>query len=228
MKPAVALAAGSGRSGSTWRGQSDPLPRAGCSWADGRRHLPIDAGIRRRRRSEIAVAPVDIDEAGAPSEAPNEVAAESGFAVDHEAETPTERSSPSEASPYEMTPAVVERSPAPPSAPTPPEEPEHRAPSLPSRYTEETRAPAAHAPPSRPSSGMPDRPRPRPITPGAPRPRPVASSGSFMPPRPIASAAPGGTTTRAIKELNDFIATDGRVECVMVPIRDGVSLIRRR
>src|SRR5438067_6455151 len=159
-----------------------------------------DAGIRRRRRSEIAVAPVDIDEAGAPSEAPNEVAAESGFAVDHEAETPTERSSPSEASPYEMTPAVVERSPAPPSAPTPPEEPEHRAPSLPSRYTEETRAPAAHAPPSRPSSGMPDRPRPRPITPGAPRPRPVASSGSFMPPRPIASAAPGGTATPARRD----------------------------
>jgi translation initiation factor IF-2 len=42
-----------------------------------------------------------------------------------------------------------------------------------------------------PSAPMPDRPRPRPITPGAPRPRPVASSGGF-PPRPIASAAPGG------------------------------------
>ena len=37
----------------------------------------------------------------------------------------------------------------------------------------------------------PERPRPRPVTPGAPRPRPVASSGGF-PPRPIASAAPGG------------------------------------
>ncbi len=36
-----------------------------------------------------------------------------------------------------------------------------------------------------------ERPRPRPVTPGAPRPRPVASSGGF-PPRPIASAAPGG------------------------------------
>jgi len=34
--------------------------------------------------------------------------------------------------------------------------------------------------------------------------------------------------TRAIKELNDFIAADGRVECVMVPVRDGVTLIRRR
>jgi translation initiation factor IF-2 len=47
---------------------------------------------------------------------------------------------------------------------------------------------------------MPDRPRPRPITPGAPRPRPVASSGSFMPPRPIASAAPGGTATPARRD----------------------------
>jgi translation initiation factor IF-2 len=39
--------------------------------------------------------------------------------------------------------------------------------------------------------GTPERPRPRPVTPGAPRPRPVASSGGF-PPRPVASAAPGG------------------------------------
>jgi len=34
--------------------------------------------------------------------------------------------------------------------------------------------------------------------------------------------------TSAIKELNDFIVNDSRVECVMVPIRDGVTLIRRR
>jgi translation initiation factor IF-2 len=39
--------------------------------------------------------------------------------------------------------------------------------------------------------GTQERPRPRPVTPGAPRPRPVATSGGF-PPRPIASAAPGG------------------------------------
>jgi len=36
-----------------------------------------------------------------------------------------------------------------------------------------------------------DRPRPRPITPGAPRPRSV-SAGSPFPPRPVASATPGG------------------------------------
>jgi caffeoyl-CoA O-methyltransferase len=34
--------------------------------------------------------------------------------------------------------------------------------------------------------------------------------------------------TRAIVELNDFIAGDDRVECVMLTIRDGVSIIRRR
>jgi caffeoyl-CoA O-methyltransferase len=34
--------------------------------------------------------------------------------------------------------------------------------------------------------------------------------------------------TRAIRDVNDFIAADERVECVMVPIRDGVSLIRLR
>ena len=43
-------------------------------------------------------------------------------------------------------------------------------------------------PPASPSA---DRPRPRPITPGAPRPRSVGG-GSPFPPRPVASASPGG------------------------------------
>jgi len=46
--------------------------------------------------------------------------------------------------------------------------------------------PAASASPAAPS-----RPRPQPIVPAAPRPRPV-TSGMPMPPRPIASASPGG------------------------------------
>jgi translation initiation factor IF-2 len=41
-----------------------------------------------------------------------------------------------------------------------------------------------------PVSAGSDRPRPRPITPGAPRPR--AGGGSSFPPRPVASASPGG------------------------------------
>ena len=48
---------------------------------------------------------------------------------------------------------------------------------------------APSAPPSAASGS--DRPRPRPITPGAPRPRSV-SAGSPFPPRPVASASPGG------------------------------------
>jgi translation initiation factor IF-2 len=61
--------------------------------------------------------------------------------------------------------------------------------------------PSAASTPAAPSGpSAPSRPRPRPITPGAPRPRPVASSSNFMPPRPVASASPGGaggaTTTR--------------------------------
>ena len=35
-------------------------------------------------------------------------------------------------------------------------------------------------------------------------------------------------STNALRELNDFIASDPRVECVMVPIRDGVTIVRRR
>jgi translation initiation factor IF-2 len=159
-----------------------------------------DAGIRRRRRSEIAPTPVDIDEPLPPSlPEPNEIAAESGFAVEHESEAPTERASPIERGfAYETTAPAIDRPLSSPAS-TPPDENEPRPHPRTPRVPDESHAPAAHtSPPPRPSappsvSGMPDRPRPRPITPGAPRPRPVASSGSFMPPRPIASAAPGGT-----------------------------------
>ncbi len=50
--------------------------------------------------------------------------------------------------------------------------------------------PVASATPS-PVSVADSRPRPRPIVPSAPRPRPV-TSGMSMPPRPVASASPGG------------------------------------
>jgi translation initiation factor IF-2 len=50
---------------------------------------------------------------------------------------------------------------------------------------------AASPAPLPPASAGGDRPRPRPITPGAPRPRSV-TSGSPFPPRPVASATPGG------------------------------------
>jgi len=44
----------------------------------------------------------------------------------------------------------------------------------------------------------------------------------------VLDASDTSDDTRAIRELNDAIAADERVECVMVPIRDGVTLVRHR
>jgi len=61
--------------------------------------------------------------------------------------------------------------------------------------TDAPATPVAAAPvaprPAAPRPAAPDTPRPRPVAPAAPRPRPV-TSGMPMPPRPIASATPGG------------------------------------
>ncbi len=38
----------------------------------------------------------------------------------------------------------------------------------------------------------------------------------------------GNEGTRAVKRFNDHVAADERVECLMLTVRDGVSLIRRR
>jgi predicted O-methyltransferase YrrM len=34
--------------------------------------------------------------------------------------------------------------------------------------------------------------------------------------------------TRAIRELNDFLATDDRIDMVMLPISDGLTICRKR
>ena len=39
---------------------------------------------------------------------------------------------------------------------------------------------------------------------------------------------PGSASDRAIVQFNDHVRRDPRVECVMVPLRDGVTLIRKR
>ncbi len=84
-------------------------------------------------------------------------------------------------------PAAASAAPATPRAPTPTPLP------MPPRVA---RPLAPPTPPSVSSSGAPaaDRPRPRPVVPGAPRGRPATAGGGRMgpPPRPIASAAPGG------------------------------------
>ena len=38
----------------------------------------------------------------------------------------------------------------------------------------------------------------------------------------------GDESTSALAAFNDMVAADPRVDCVMLPIRDGVSLIRLR
>ncbi len=35
-------------------------------------------------------------------------------------------------------------------------------------------------------------------------------------------------STRAIKEMNDFVRHDERVECVLLTVRDGMLLVRKR
>jgi predicted O-methyltransferase YrrM len=34
--------------------------------------------------------------------------------------------------------------------------------------------------------------------------------------------------TRAIRDLNDFLATDTRIDMVMLPISDGLTICRKR
>lgn len=44
----------------------------------------------------------------------------------------------------------------------------------------------------------------------------------------VLEPAPKQRDTIAMKAFNDFVVTDPRVECVMLTIRDGVTLVRRR
>ena len=44
----------------------------------------------------------------------------------------------------------------------------------------------------------------------------------------VLEAAPRHADTLAIRAFNDFVLNDARVECVMLPVRDGLTLVRRR
>ena len=78
----------------------------------------------------------------------------------------------------------------PPAAPATRVEKRAAAIAAPTPSANQALAASSAAAPSAPAA--PDRPRPRPVVPGAPRPRPVATGTPFTPPRPVASAAPGG------------------------------------
>src|SRR5215203_2841994 len=180
------------------RGTGAATPAAAAPQAP----VPVEAtGIRRRRRpaelagdAGIATEDGDVDVA-----MPDVADVDHGVEIEHEpvaaappAVEPVERTAP---------PAEVEAM-APPPAPAAP--PVAAAPPAPPRAPEVESIPAAIqpppparplVPPTPPGGGGADRPRPRPIVPGAPRPRPVASGTPFIPPRPVASAAPGGGMT---------------------------------
>ncbi len=139
---------------------------------------PAPAPVRRRRKA------ADVAAAAAAQKAEEEKkAAEEAAAAAAEAEAAAEASQPA------LPPAVEApeaEAPAEVEAPAPPEPAEMPAPAAAESRPAPSRGDSPKGPPSR------ERPRPRPVTPGAPRPRPVASSSPFMPPRPVASAAPGG------------------------------------
>ena len=44
----------------------------------------------------------------------------------------------------------------------------------------------------------------------------------------VLDASSGDADTRALRELNDFLVTDARVQSVMLPISDGVTIARKR
>lgn len=44
----------------------------------------------------------------------------------------------------------------------------------------------------------------------------------------VLDAQPAAQETRALQELNDFIAGDVRVEAVMLPVADGLTIVRKR
>ncbi|MEX2178592.1 MAG: translation initiation factor IF-2 [Gemmatimonadaceae bacterium] len=131
-------------------------------------------GVRRRKRADIVVAPVEElvpeqDVAQQPAEVTTgETYSTAEVHDDAPRETAAEQASPAREPVREQPAARDPQSPPMPSV----------------TYSS-----------GGGSSAAPGRPRPRPVTPGAPRPRPVASSSGFMPPRPVASATPGGANT---------------------------------
>jgi len=153
------------------------------------------SGIRRRRRpAEVA------GDSGMTTTEEHEVefAAPNAVEVDHEPVTEQEPEVTTSPHVPAVEPAATDVV-APPPAPqlVPPAPPAPRSPEPVERVAATLEPPQVPSRPATPSPLPPasaggDRPRPRPIVPGAPRPRPVASGSPFVPPRPVASAAPGG------------------------------------
>jgi translation initiation factor IF-2 len=180
---------------------------------------PQPEPVRRRRRRAADIAATEASAAdAAESEVPEEVAAPAAPArpataqpaevsreIERSVEAPSRpevQSQPAAAAPSapaaEAPPAPArparkpEPRPEPKAEPRPEPRPEPRAePAVEPRPSAPQQPPRPSAP-QRPSA--PDWQRPRPVVPGAPRPKPV-SAGGPLPPRPVASAAPGAATS---------------------------------
>jgi translation initiation factor IF-2 len=182
------------------RGTATSAPAAAAPAAPS----PTEAsGIRRRRRVETAA---DASSVATTEDAEVEVVApempEGGRDETVERESEVVAAAPT--APEQAPPAPDV---AAPPAPLPP--PVAATPAAPPRAPDVVERPAAPPPPPYqrpltpplpPASAGSDRPRPRPIVPGAPRQRPGAGGSPFVPPRPVASAAPGGGISPARRD----------------------------
>ena len=151
------------------------------------------AQIRRRRKAaDVAAAAAEVAAEQAAADALAQQAAAAAAAERAEAERLE-----AERQEAERARAAAQAAAAAAAAQAEAEAPEEEQVEEASTASQSGAAEATRTAPARPAGGpLPpatgaDRPRPRPITPGAPRPRPV-TAGSPFPPRPVASASPGG------------------------------------
>jgi translation initiation factor IF-2 len=194
------------------RGPTSPLPddqvaRIRLRWEREKRHradkqsAPAAPARRRKSADAPAAAPAEAEAPAKPAKATKPRAAKAKAApAAEEAAAPTVKRrkkadlvQPVVEVPVTETPEEIAAPEAPEvetrdSAAEAPREFVRPTPPQPSRSVPS--APAASAGSSMPQ--VPDRPRPRPVTPGAPRPRPVTGASGLGPPRPVASATPGG------------------------------------
>jgi translation initiation factor IF-2 len=178
------------RGGATAAVAAEAAPVAAPEGADG-------SQVRRRRKAaDVAAAAAEVAAEQAAADAIAQQAAEAAAAERAEAERVQAERVEAERARAAQAAAAAAAAQAEAQA-----REQERAGAEEEESSEAVASPVAEAPP-RPAAprltGSPlppaaagDRPRPRPITPGAPRPRPV-TAGSPFPPRPVASASPGG------------------------------------
>ncbi|HEY8166064.1 MAG TPA: translation initiation factor IF-2 [Gemmatimonadaceae bacterium] len=166
----------------------DQVARIRARWErEKRARATAPAATAPRRRRGAAAAAATTEKAAPPPEPTPEpgTTRRRRRVVDTATAVEPEPAAPEPVAPIEVAaPVAVAEAPA--EAPPAPAKEEKRPAAAPPAAAAPSQAPPTQAP------SAPDRPRPRPVVPGAPRPRPIATGTPFTPPRPVASAAPGG------------------------------------